>query len=207
MGKISVTGYAEREVTYDRMRINIDFSSIEKTSSRAMDEVMKQSDKFIESLVNKGIKSEFIHFKEDTLGKDYRYQENNNFTAERCIYVDVEFNMVLLNTIVELIKSHEGDISYHTDYSVSNINKIHGELLKEAFLDSKKKAELIISTYGREISGIKSINTAKISVHEKILDCMMLCEDSYDDETNSISNVLSAPTIVEREQIEVVWLF
>ena len=79
--------------------------------------------------------------------------------------------------------------------------------MKEAFLDSKKKAEAIVSTYGREIDGVKSINTIRTSVVDKFLNCMKLNDDSFDDEIDSVSNILSAPTTVETEQVEVVWLF
>lgn len=207
MGKITVLGVAKREVDYDQVRINIIFSEVDKLASRATEEVLKKSNVFIESLVRKGIEKEFIHFKEDELLRNSRYDEDNSFTAERSIYIDLEFNMSVINLILKLIKGYDGEICYHMDFFVSNLVKIHEELIVEAFKDSQEKAECIVESYGRKIEGVKSINTMRERISCKFLNCFKLNDTPFEDEINEISNLLSAPTTLEEEQIEVVWLF
>ena len=70
-----------------------------------------------------------------------------------------------------------------------------------------KKAETIVASYGREIGGVKSINTTDETVVDKFPNCFKLNDGFFEDEIDSMSNVLSVPTTIEKEQVEVVWLF
>lgn len=50
MGKITVIGQAEREVSYDQVTISIIFKAHEKTATRASEMVMRQCEDFLAAL-------------------------------------------------------------------------------------------------------------------------------------------------------------
>ena len=92
-----------------------------------------------------------------------------------------------------------------TVWTIHCLTERQEELLKKAFQDAKSKAEIIASSYGREIKGIKSVNTVKKMLRENFLNCFELAED-FVLENEYVSNHIQSPTTVEKETVEVVWL-
>ena len=86
---------------------------------------------------------------------------------------------------------------------------LHEQLLKEAVLDSKKKAEMIASAMGQKVIGIETLNAGeRYNSYDSE-------EKAYYDqfshkigETHSCSksNRLQAPFITEYEHVDVEWI-
>lgn len=66
MGKLMITGKAEREVCYDIVELTVTFYNDDKNSSDAIDTVIRQSEKF---LVNNHIKRR--RHQQDTNGRRF----------------------------------------------------------------------------------------------------------------------------------------
>ena len=208
MGKITVVGCAKKEVTYDLVTITLTFKAKEKTSARASEEVIKKSEAFLKQLSAKGIPLENISLKEDRVEKSYYDRNEDWVSAKRGISITTQFSMDFMNFIMELIKKQSGEIEYHTEYSLSNHNQIHTALLQEAIQDSKKKAEGIAESLGQSVAGLKTASTLHSGVAEEFLNCMQLndCEEDDFCEQEYVSDALKAPTTIEVETVEAVWI-
>lgn len=208
MGKIEVRGYAEREVNYDITEINITFTAKERAASRASEEVMKQSELFLGKLRDKGVKLENIYFKGDSIDNSYPMREEQFAIAERKIQLVISFNMNFMNYIMELTQKYDGDVEYDVKFRLSEPEKIHVELRKEAMLDAKKKAEGIASVLGKRVVALKSANMSNYNKDFNIPKLMKLSEDQnlgYCGATY-LSDEMQASVSKESEYIDTVWI-
>lgn len=208
MGKITVRGYAEKQVSYDLAVITITFRAHEKTAARASKEVMNQCDLFLQELSKKGVNVEEVCFKGDSVNKTYYNREKEITTAERCIEITVEFNMDFMNCIMELIQNHSGDIDYNTEYKLSNKDEIHALLYKEAVLDAKNKAENIAAALGQTVEELKTVDIGNYGVEVMCRNYLQLCDEDeggYCGEEHISSN-LQASFSKESETVGTVWI-
>lgn len=208
MGKITVIGHAEREVSYDQVTVTISFKANEKNATRASEAVIRQCEAFLASLKKKGIAVNQIHLGEDSIEESYRTRDEGTIVATRSIKMDIPYNMDFMNYLLKLIQEQDSDVVYKTSYRLSDEKKIHDELMQEAMRDSKAKAESLAEALGQKVIGLKSASNNMDRVMDKFLNCLKLCEnapDSYcDDEL--LSSELLSPTTIESEDLEAVWL-
>ena len=207
MGKITVIGHAEREVSYDQVTISIVFKAYEKTATRASEMVMRQCEDFLAALKKKGISLNQIHLGEDSISESYRSNDEGTMAASRSIKMDVPYNMDFMNYLLKLIQKKGSDATYHTTYKLSNEKKIHEELVLEAIKDSKANAESMAEALGQKVIGLKSATNSTEKLLDKFINCMQLNDDAdyYDDE-ELLSAELLSPTTVESEELEAVWI-
>ena len=200
MGKITVIGHAEREVSYDQVTVTISFKANEKNSTRASETVIKQCEDFLSALKKKGIAVNQIHLDEDSI--------EGTIVATRSIKMDIPYNMDFMNYLLKLIQERGSDIVYRTSYRLSDEKKIHDELMQEAMRDSKARAESLAEALGQRVIGLKSATNNMDKVLDKFLNCMKLCDEGGSGycEDELLSSELSAPTTIESEDLEAVWL-
>ena len=208
MGKIEVRGFAEKEVNYDVTEINITFMAKEKTASRAAEGVLKQSEMFLGKLRDKGVKLENLYFQGDSVDNSYPMREEQFAIAERKIQLVIPFNMAFMNYIMELTQKYDGDVEYDVKFRLSEPEKIHVELRKEAMLDAKKKAEGIAAVLGKRVVALKSANMNNYNKVFNIPSIMRLSEDVEYCGCASpyLSDEMQASVSKESEYIDTVWI-
>ena len=205
MGKLAITGKAEREICYDIMELTVTFTASGSTSAEALDIVMQQSEDFLAVLADGGVDLTTVHLDENTLDKN-RYSGEEIFEATRSVMFRVGFDMQTINRLNELIRSKNYLATLSAEYLLSNRAALYRQLLKDALTDSRRQAEMIAETMGQTITGIDSVTkypSCAAGIH--------LCEgnDSWifqDLVRPLLSNHLAAPRATESETIEVVWL-
>ncbi|MBQ1516653.1 MAG: SIMPL domain-containing protein, partial [Clostridia bacterium] len=156
MGKLSVPGKACKEIACDIMHIKICFKSIGDSTSKLLEKSMSQCDLFLEILEQKGININTIHFSRTEISHDV-YADNSEITADREIELRLPFDMNTLNCITEIIKEKDFTVELDVSFVYSNIIELHDQLIKEAVLDSKKKAEMIAEAMEQKVIGINTL--------------------------------------------------
>lgn len=156
MGVFEISGKAEKFVNYDIAVISIAFFEDAKTSSSASKAVMKECEKFLEKLDKEGINIKDITLDNDSVSKE-KYSDKQQVNASREVALRIPFNMEVINRIRQIADENEYSIEYDIDYELSNESQIREELLKEALLDSKKKAELLAASLDLKVIGIESL--------------------------------------------------
>ena len=208
MGKITVQGYAEQEVSYDLVKIEITFRAKEKTSARAAQEIMNQCESFLKELKRKGINPEEIHLEDDSVRNSYMAREETCITGARKIQLTIPFHMEFMNSVMEQIQTHQGNVDYNTEFCLSDPEAIHEQLLGRAVLDAKKKADAVAAALGQKVIALKTAEPTINGKPERLLDYLKLSCDSVDEycEEEYISNGLKAPLSKECVYVETVWI-
>ncbi len=204
MGKLTINGYAKHEYSYDSMKITIGFNAYETTTTLALEKVMNQCEEFLAILADYGVRTEDITLGENSVETNYDDDENTA-DALREIIIHTAFDMKFINAIMSLIKDKGYDADIDFDYKITNLEKIHQNLLKEAMLDSKRKATLIAESVGQKVVGIDSVDSTYTSRNTMDL---MTCEKYrlMEDKQFAYSNKLKSPVTTESENITVTWL-
>ena len=76
--------------------------------------------------------------------------------AKRRLEIRIPFNMSVINRIRQIVDENEYSIEFSLNYEMSNEYEIREELIKEALLDSKKKAEELAATLGLKVVDVES---------------------------------------------------
>lgn len=203
MGKLSITGKAEREVSYNAIEMSVTFYIHAKTTAEALQIVMEQSEKFLELVTAAGIDMKDIHIGDNSVDQCYSDDELKAH-ASREMKIRLHFDMAFVNGLMDMIREQDFAVDLDCDYHLTNRAELHMELMKEALADSKKKAEVIAEIMGQKIIGIDSVE------HERHNDMeWMCCEQERGiirEGAAPLSNQLEAPITTESETISVVWL-
>jgi uncharacterized protein YggE len=199
MAILRIKGTAEKEYHYDVMTITVTFRAMDHSSAKALDEVMKQSESFLETLQENGVDISQLQLGRNELS-EYSYKDELNI-ASRGIKIRTDFNMAFLNDLNEMLSDKRFDILMDTSYEISNENELRDNLIKEAIEDSKKIAELACSVTGQKIVGIKKIDlgdTVGAYLEESRL---KLCSPS----ASRLSDMMQSPTTTLDESVTVIW--
>lgn len=207
MGEIYVEGTASRTVDYDRMKIEIDFFSREKTTAEAAKHAFLQCQSFLKRMEEIGISPERFRTVEDVATGSYGDRQDNN-QVEHSLVLEAPLNMALLNTVIDTIIDNELDVRYEVSYQLSNEEKLHEELTREAFRDSRRKAMEIA-----ELMGAADVELVKVTLDRNKYDeweddeccdfsSILLCASAID--VNYLSRVKPAQT-TETKTISAVW--
>lgn len=203
MGKLSITGKAEREVTYNAVELRVTFYIHAKTTAEALKAVMEQSEQFLELVTKAGVDMKDIHIGDNSI--DQRYNDDElKVHASREMTIRLRFDMAFVNSLMTMIQEQDFAVDLDCDYHLTNREEIHVELMKEALADSKRKAEIIAGIMGQTIVGIDSVE------HDRNSDMMWMCCEQERGiicaGAAPLSNQLEAPITTESETISVVWL-
>lgn len=207
MGTIEVNGYAIRKVHYDAMEIKISFISDANTSEKASKQVMEQCELFLEKIEEIGIDIDKIQIADDVVRKS-SYRDDYHFSAEREILMKTKFDMKFVNVIRDILHTLKAETEISTNYILLEKDQIHAELLREALLDSQKKAKDIAETLGLEViklvsadkNGRRGYDSGMKCLQEDVVACPSIQIPDF-----LRMNKLQSREIIEMEDIIVVW--
>lgn len=207
MGKLMITGKAEREVYYDVVELTVTFYNDDKNSSDAIDTTIRQSEKFLSIIASNGADISKIRMDDDSLERSSRYDDKRRSSARRSFTLRTAFDMKFINSISQIIRNENFNAEIDYDYLLSNKEEIHKELLKEALEDSRKKAEMIAETVGEKITGIDEMKHESIATNIKYREFErgLSYMERYESES-SYSDELSSPVATETETVNVTWI-
>ena len=202
MGKLSITGTAEREVSYDTVELRITFNGRAKKTADAVAIIMEECEQLLKIIIDAGVSMKDIHIGENSV--DRRYGDNGvTVSANREITLRLKFDMPFINSLMDTIRDQDFSVDMDCSYRYSNNQNLHDVLLREAVEDSKKKAEFIAEIMGQKVIGIESVNHDSF-YDEPFLYEMKACVAMSCD--YSLSDQLESPLTRESESIDVVWL-
>lgn len=203
MSIFKIIGKSERKINYDIAIISINFLASGKVTFDASAKTLKDCDKFLEEIEKMGIKPSSFSLDNDEVSEG-GYSDDSDYESERCIKLEIPFDMVIINSIHELLNTKKYNAEFELDYKLSNEKKIHMELMNEAVLDSKEKAEKLAKTLGLKLKGVESLVTDNNFDNYD----MMECEGSLKFLSDSPikSNELKSKDTMIRERVEVKWI-
>lgn len=211
MGKLTISGSAEREVTCDVVDLSVRFHINSKKTSDAVGAVMEQCEQLLRLVADAGVKMEDIHIGENSVYRDYDegfLSVKNGVTvdANRKIVIRLKYDMAFVNRLMEIIQQQNFSVDLHCDYVLTDREKLHTELLKEAVADSQKKAAAVAEVTGQRIIGIDSMGYSNTLANRESVAETRFAELKRFTRAPRLSDDIAAPVFTERESVNVVWL-
>ena len=208
MGKLKVVGKARKEFTCDIMYIKLSFKAWGDDTAKAIETSMSQCDMFLDILEQQGIELNMIHMSNADVSQEM-YDDKLEISAEREIELRMPFDMNVINRLSEIIKENSLKVDMDISFKLTNMLEVHEQLLKEAVLDSKKKAEMLASAMGQKVVGIETLNAGERynnydSEEKAYYD--QFAHKIGETHSRSKSNRLQAPLITEYEHVDVEWI-
>ena len=182
--------------------IHIDFFKNKRLVSLAVEGVERDMEKTLEALKNFGVAIEHIHVEKDSVDEGYSQKDIAVFECERKVRFRVKANNAFTNRVMDILKNKQISALVDTNYYYSEEQKLRKELLKEALLDSKSKAELLAEANQQILQGIEKIE--EIGIHEDPLDFMCIGQAKYT-ERKSLSDHLGTKELNIEAEILLTW--
>jgi uncharacterized protein YggE len=161
---LSVVGEAENEIPADEAKISVAIENTASDANIASKTNAEKMDKLISSLKTAGLTNKNMSTTNYEIKPNY---DNANDNYDKIISYTAT-NKMLVTTSVH------ANISFYVDLAVKNganrveqieftsskkvLNENFNELLKEAFINGKQKAEALSATAGFIVSGVKRID-------------------------------------------------
>lgn len=204
MGVLIVKGNSTKEFTCDVMYIKFVFKAWDNTSEQAIGKVRTNCNAFIQALENEGVSIENIHLNDEKITTSKDDKNIIWVNASRKIELRLKFNMNFLNCISDIVRDNGFTVDMDVSFTLSNMNEIHAQLIKDAVIDSKNKAEMIAQTMGQKVKGIIELDAKHISSD---LDDNIFYDifAKFNRNSESVSDRLKAPLTKEYENVEVKW--
>ena len=205
MGKITVRGSAERELSYNEVELSLTFHCHAETTSQALHGITEQCERFLERIKAAGVNMKDIRVGDHSIDQSYNHKKTT-VCADKEIKMRLDFDMAFINGIMNLIKEQDFAIEFDCDYHLTNKKEIHDELLKEALADSRKKAEFMADAIGQKVVGIDSIDYSGYC-EDFTISCKYAAGGlALPNRTPLLSDQLEAPFTTENESVTVSWL-
>lgn len=205
MGKLTVRGSAERELSYNEVELSLTFHCHAETTSLVLHDITEQCERFLERIKAAGVNMKDIRVGDHSIDQSYNHKKTSVY-ANREIKMRLKFDMAFINEIMNLIKEQDFAIEFDCDYHLTNKKEIHDELLKEALADSRKKAEFMADAIGQKVVGIDSIDYSGYC-EDFAISCKYAAGGlALPDRTPLLSDQLEAPFTTENESVTVSWL-
>ena len=211
MGNLKIRGYARRKVEADLMEVIIAILAEGESSAIALKKGKKETEKILRLLKNLGIDLSKVSMRHEEVKGFNCYRDDDTIDFQKGITFMTSVDLRLVDKISRGIIVEEIDATYDIRYRLSNTEEISKQVLQEALLDSKRKAEEMAEVLGLKIVGVEVakcdqyIDDVEGGLKEK---GVKYFPGSYscDGEFESLETELSPGTINIEKSIDVSWI-
>ena len=148
MSTIKIKGQATRKVYADTIKYRLSFYSKDQKASKAAERTREQCEIFLKDMKEYGFDISKFQLESDEISKEYNSEEKK---ATRTLIILTDFDPKINNAIFNIIQKEDLTVETKTDYYLSYLDELHKELMQEALLDSRNKAELIASSNNQKV--------------------------------------------------------
>lgn len=209
MGKLKLRGHTKRKFTADLMEVTISISTDGETAAYAINKGKRETEKVLKLLVELGIDLSKVKMINEYVSEPSRYDDEEWYSFEKSISFISQANLTLLERLSSGIVEREIDAIYRERFCVSNAENVEKQVLQEALLDSRKKAEAMAETLGQRITGIESAKCDGYEGdNEEEDDGIRFFSKGFvvDKYPDSLAEQLAPGTIVIEKSIDVSWI-
>ena len=154
---IYAKGKVSKLIETDRMEIELNFETRDLSRSKSIENVMNQCEAFLAFAKELGMELKQMELSDDRIEIN-GYRDTKEVRVSRTIKLDSKVDINLVNTIETQIQKNHWDVNLNINYYISNEEEYRKELLKEAVMNSRLRAESIADAAGKKIAGLKSVD-------------------------------------------------
>lgn len=201
---ITVTGSAYKIVKSDSAKLSFSINSRKPTKKESYSSIKTQTPEVIKYLEEKGIKKEDIDFKSMSGYNIYKRNEKGYDTNIVVAYeanqtVDIKSNDVakikeISLDIQNLINQGINVEVYSPEYFYSDLASIKIDLLKEASIDAKQRAQSMLKATGAHVGKVKSMRMGVFQITP--IDSTMVSDMGFNDTTSIDKKVTAVANVV-----------
>ena len=201
---ITVTGSAYKIVKSDSARLSFAIQTKKINKKDAFAYLKKQTPQVVEYLVKNGIKTEDIDLKSMNGYNVYRQNEKGYSTNEVVAFeasqpIEIKSNDVgkikeISTDIQKLIEKGINIDIYTVQYFYSDLASIKVDLLKEATLDAKQRAESMLNATNAKVGKVKSMRMGVFQITP--VDSTMVSDMGINDTTSIDKKVTAVANVV-----------
>jgi len=163
---ITVKGYAEKNITSDLVVWRSNISVRSSNLSDGYDRLQKDLKKVVDYLESKGVGKDRYAIGTVNTIPIFKYSESGNFTGIRDGYQleqtititsnDIQGIMKLSTDASEIIREGIEFQSYQPEFYYTKLNDMKIEMLAEASIDARQRAETLANNSGSKVGALKS---------------------------------------------------
>ena len=177
---LSVIGEAEKQISSDQSKISLAVENTATDSNIARKDNAEKMGKIISALNTKGLTNKNISTSNFEIRPNYDNQNNNyekiiSYTALNKITLTTSANANISSFIDLAVKNGVNrveSIEFITSKKV--IDENYNELLKQAFINAKQKAEILAVQGGFLINGVKKIDIQQDNGNQPLPPALLL---------------------------------
>lgn len=165
-GKMTVKGYAEKEIASDYVTWSGNFTTRAPTLQKAYEQLEKDSQVLLSYLNQKGIESKYIELPAIQTSIQYVYNAKGQTTGEIESYtltqdfvlqsVRIELVSEIANQVTSLIKEGLEIVSFKPQYFYTKLDELKVGMLGEAAKDALTRAQQLATNSGSQIGQLQS---------------------------------------------------
>lgn len=205
MGKIYVDGQAKQELNADVVTIILTFETNNKNSTTALYDATEQCERFLGQLKEAGFDLSKVHLSNDDVEKN-KYSDDYDYDACRSIALKMPFDIKRYNGLLDMIRQSRYDVRVDTEYCASNIDEARENLLREAMICSRRKAEKIAEAMKQKVVGCEKVNVDREYGDDDNGDIDYLESVIPPGCAFKHSNEIGSPTIEVEATAHVIWI-
>ena len=211
MGKVLVTGHAEKDVAPDYAKVVLTVKAEGETADKATASALSEFERLISELIKTGFDNDSMTIMSDHGNPASRY--DIDYSVSRSVCIRIPADMKIVNCIHDIIASGLQNTTFDIRYDLSSRAEELRELNKLAIQNSRKIAEQIAEATGSRIIGIKAanfddedmdMNIADLDVSVTPPESIYYCRSSRALST-SFSDQLNPEKITLEANVRIVW--
>ena len=207
MGNLKLRGNAKREFTADLMEVTVSVSTDGETAAYAIKKGKKETEKILKLLVELGADLSRVIMTNENVSEPSRYSDDGFYTFQKSISFMTQADLDLLERLSCGIIEREIDATYRERFCLSNAENVSKQVLQEALLDSRKKAEVMAETLGQKITGVESVKCDEYNDDDEDAEIRYcLCSEQESEIGGSLATQLSPGTITVEKHVDVSWI-
>lgn len=212
MSIIKVEGKAECCINTDVVELDISFNSKDESKEKAINSALRDSENFLRKVKSSGFDMNNISIDSEKLS----FTDKESVRTYECkcnLKMKFRADMKVTHKFIKLLQFMDNEITYYMNFSISDKEKVHKELVLKAIADSREKAELIASALNMKITGIEKVETENNRYGNLVKSVCVQSWDSIDDtllsgydvENTDTLDRLNTPVRDETEKVYVIW--
>lgn len=160
---VSVTGEGIVRVTPDMASVNFGIVTVSDNPETARSQNAEASSTAMNAVRELGIEDRYIRLETLQLQPHREYDEDlrryveKGFEASRHVVVEVH-DLDMLPTLITRIVQQGANRLNHVAYELQNRDQARNDALREAALNAREKAELIVETLGLQLGELRQVN-------------------------------------------------
>lgn len=157
MGVIRVLGRAERTVSFDRMKLTVEFQRRGADIGALTRDVQLELDALLEALANRGIPAADLRVEAERSHFE-TYPEPGTNVVMKSVSIARVLDRRELNALIETIAASAPNAHHSVEFSYADTASLDIALIEDAVRDARLRAESVARALGEDLGAVEKVD-------------------------------------------------